>query len=230
MRERQQLEDNISTLRELESRLDDNVGLIELGEEEDDSEIVAEAEQALRAMKAEWYPWVSVVIDDQTDLDLLEGQTLEDLELVVVGPVTLAMEELGERRGWPRRTGGSTLASAVRAARGKFLIDWRSVTVAGPDLLGELAALLEDDLEAYAAAVESGRHPTLWRRWSLIDPAAHPDRLAKAGTVGAGPALQETDYLGAFPHSRWAIDESQFHRPVHRVRPETEGRFPDWLP
>ena len=53
MRERQQLEDNISTLRELESRLDDNVGLIELGEEEDDSEIVAEAEQALRAMKAD---------------------------------------------------------------------------------------------------------------------------------------------------------------------------------
>ncbi len=49
MRERQQLEDNISTLRELESRLDDNVGLIELGEEEDDSEIVAEAEMMCSA-------------------------------------------------------------------------------------------------------------------------------------------------------------------------------------
>jgi GT2 family glycosyltransferase len=186
--------------------------------------------KALRAMKAEWYPWVSVLVDDQADLDLLEGQTLEDLELVAVGPVTPAMDELGERRGWPRRTGGRTLASAVRAARGKFVIDWRVVTGAGADLLGELAALLEDDPEAYAAAVESGRHPTLWRRWSLLDPAAAPHRLAKAGTGAAGPVLQEGDYLGAFPDPRWAIDESQFHRPVHRVRPETDGRFPDWLP
>ncbi|MCP5001645.1 MAG: peptide chain release factor 2 [Hyphomicrobiales bacterium] len=53
MRERQQLEENISALRELESRLDDNVGLIELGEEEDDAEVVQEAEGALRAMKAD---------------------------------------------------------------------------------------------------------------------------------------------------------------------------------
>lgn len=53
MRERQQLEDNISTLRDLESRLEDNVGLIELGEEEDDSDIVSEAEEALRGMKAD---------------------------------------------------------------------------------------------------------------------------------------------------------------------------------
>jgi hypothetical protein len=185
---------------------------------------------ALRAMKAEWYPWVSVVVDDETDLKLLEGQTLDDVELVAVGPVTAAMEGLGERRGWPRRDGGRTLASAVGAARGKFLIDWRLVAEAGADLLEELAALLEDDLEAYAVAVESGHHPTLWRRWSLLDPDAAPHRLAKAGTRGAGPVLQASDYLGAFPHARWAIDESQFHRPVHRVRPETEGRFPDWLP
>ena len=53
MRERQQLEENISRLRELESRLDDNVGLIELGEEEGDDDVVREAEDALRAMKSE---------------------------------------------------------------------------------------------------------------------------------------------------------------------------------
>ena len=34
MRERQQLDDSINSLRDLESRLDDNLGLIELGEEE----------------------------------------------------------------------------------------------------------------------------------------------------------------------------------------------------
>lgn len=53
MRERQQLEENISRLRDLESRLDDNTGLIELGEEEGDDDVVREAEDALRAMKSE---------------------------------------------------------------------------------------------------------------------------------------------------------------------------------
>ncbi|NNL12292.1 MAG: glycosyltransferase [Acidimicrobiia bacterium] len=185
---------------------------------------------ALREMKARWYPWVSVVIDDRSDLSLLEAQTLDDLEIVTVGPANPAIGEVSGRRGWPLRPGGRTLASAVHAAHGKFLIDWRPVEEAGNELLEELAALLEDDLDAYAAGVESGRHPMLWRRWSLLDPAAGPDRLAKAGTRGSGPVLKESDYLGAFPHTRWAIDERQFHRPVHRVRPETEGRFPDWLP
>ena len=53
MRERQQLEDNINGLRDLESRLEDNVGLIELGEEEGDDDVVREAEEALRGMKAD---------------------------------------------------------------------------------------------------------------------------------------------------------------------------------
>lgn len=186
--------------------------------------------QALRQMKARWYPWVSVVVDDQTDVKLLDAQTLNDVELVSIGPASAAVEEVSERRAWPLRPGGRTLASAVHAAQGKFLIDWRPVADAGDELLEELASLLEDDLDAYGAGVESGRHPMLWRRWSLLDPEAGPDRLAKAGTKGSGPALKESGYLGAFPHSRWAIDETQFHRPVHRVRPETEGRFPDWLP
>jgi peptide chain release factor 2 len=53
MRERQQLEDGISGVRTLESSLDDNVALIELGEDEGDSEIVAEAEGALKELKAD---------------------------------------------------------------------------------------------------------------------------------------------------------------------------------
>jgi peptide chain release factor 2 len=48
MRERQALLDAVSTYRHIDSGLRDNVGLIELGEAEDDAEIVAEAEQALR--------------------------------------------------------------------------------------------------------------------------------------------------------------------------------------
>jgi len=51
MRERQQLEERITGIRDLESRLEDNIGLVELGEEEDDAEVVKEAEDALRTMK-----------------------------------------------------------------------------------------------------------------------------------------------------------------------------------
>lgn len=53
MRERQQLEENIATLRELETSIEENIGLIELGEEEGDTAVVSEAEDALRAMKSD---------------------------------------------------------------------------------------------------------------------------------------------------------------------------------
>ncbi|NNC92061.1 MAG: glycosyltransferase family 2 protein [Acidimicrobiia bacterium] len=188
------------------------------------------APDAMRAMKAEWYPWVSVIVDATTTLPALEAQSLDDVEVVVVGAASPDIEDLCRRRHWPLRRAGPPLAVAVHSARGKFLIDWRPVAEAAPTLLDELATLLEDDRDAYASAVESGRHPILWRRWSLLDPAAAPHRLAKAGTSGSGPALDEDDYLGAFPHSRWDIDPADFQLEVYRVRPEAEGRFPEWLP
>jgi peptide chain release factor 2 len=50
MRERQGLLDAISTFRMIDSGLKDNVELIELGEMEDDQEIITEAEAALKAL------------------------------------------------------------------------------------------------------------------------------------------------------------------------------------
>ncbi len=47
MRERTALERAVTTYRELEQALDDNLALLELGEAEDDAEVVAEAETAL---------------------------------------------------------------------------------------------------------------------------------------------------------------------------------------
>ena len=185
---------------------------------------------ALRAMKAEWYPWVSVVVDGETDLARLAGQTLDDLEVVVIGEPTADLEDMCAARQWPLRSAGPTLALAVHAARGKFLIDWRAVSEADPNLLEELASVLEDDDKACASAPKPGRHPTLWRRWSLLDPAAGLWQVAKGATRGSGRPLVNGDYLGAFPHSRWSIDPSRFERRVRQVRPETEGRFPDWLP
>jgi len=53
MRERQQLETSISTIRGIETELDDHIGLIELGEEEGDDDVVKEAETALVVMNAD---------------------------------------------------------------------------------------------------------------------------------------------------------------------------------
>jgi peptide chain release factor 2 len=53
MRERQQLEDGISGVKALEKLMSDNIELIELGEEEGDQDVIKEAEDALKALKAE---------------------------------------------------------------------------------------------------------------------------------------------------------------------------------
>ncbi|WP_068116680.1 peptide chain release factor 2 [Tropicimonas marinistellae] len=50
MRERQMLVDSIATYKGIEQDLNDNVELIELGEMEEDEEVVAEAEAALKAL------------------------------------------------------------------------------------------------------------------------------------------------------------------------------------
>lgn len=51
MRERQQLDDQINAVRKIETDLTDAVDLIELGEMEEDDEVVSEAETSLETMK-----------------------------------------------------------------------------------------------------------------------------------------------------------------------------------
>jgi len=50
MRERTQLEKSMNRVREMEIELEDSVGLLELGETEDDADIVTEAEAAIEAL------------------------------------------------------------------------------------------------------------------------------------------------------------------------------------
>ena len=50
MRDRTQLEKSINRVREMETELEDSVGLVELGEAEDDTDVVAEAEAAIEAL------------------------------------------------------------------------------------------------------------------------------------------------------------------------------------
>lgn len=53
MRQRQDLETQIKRVREIEGSLEDNIGLIELGEEEGDDEVVKDAEGSLEKMRAD---------------------------------------------------------------------------------------------------------------------------------------------------------------------------------
>ena len=53
MRQRQQLDDAIAAYRRLSQELDDTVELLELGEQEEDEDVVAEAEAALKALHVE---------------------------------------------------------------------------------------------------------------------------------------------------------------------------------
>jgi peptide chain release factor 2 len=53
MRERQSLDDGINGITRLSRALEDNIGLIELGEEEGDADIISEAETAIRSLAGE---------------------------------------------------------------------------------------------------------------------------------------------------------------------------------
>ena len=53
MQERTSLEDALTGIAKVERELDDNIGMIELGEAENDGAVVADAESALKALKKE---------------------------------------------------------------------------------------------------------------------------------------------------------------------------------
>src|SRR5262245_26108716 len=53
MQERTHLEDSLTAIARIEQELDDQVTMIELGEAEDDTKVVAEAEQGLKKLQAD---------------------------------------------------------------------------------------------------------------------------------------------------------------------------------
>src|SRR5262249_57115036 len=53
MQERTSLEDALSGIGKIERELEDDIGMIELGEAENDAGVVAEAEEALKDLKKE---------------------------------------------------------------------------------------------------------------------------------------------------------------------------------
>ncbi len=157
------------------------------------------SETALRRLKAEWYPWVSVLAETRSARESLAAQTLDDLEVV----------------------------PSVDRARGKFLVDWEAVRSAAPDALARLAATLEADPGAAAAGPPGS--PVLWRHWTVADPRAPHHRVAEvpvaveatAGRLerGSHPSPQWT----VTPEPDWP------DVPLQRQPPEVEGRLPAWV-
>jgi glycosyltransferase involved in cell wall biosynthesis/GT2 family glycosyltransferase len=188
------------------------------------------ARRFIEELKAQWYPWVSVLVGEQAGLDSLAAQDFDDLEVLSLGGASDGLRALCAERGWPLRVLGPERAEAVRGARGKFLIEWGGG--ASPDTLRRLAESLEEDDKALGAGPEGeeGRPPVLWRRWALLDPASPHEGWVSVPVEAWGGRIQAAAWRGAFPTEGWAIelDLPDPGRPVLRQPPEEEGPLPEW--
>jgi len=179
--------------------------------------------QAVAALKAEWYPWVSLLVDGSTDLS---SQHLDDAEVVPIGAPTPALTALAADRGWPVRPPVDSVAEGVRSARGKFIADWVGVGDASPGLLGAAAQALEEDPQRLGVEAEGTGAVVLWRRWPLVDASSRHDGFAVvAGRASARSRLA----AGCYPLEEWTAPPEIDGVPVLRDVPEAEGPLPAWL-
>ncbi len=186
--------------------------------------------EALRSRKAEWYPWVSILVSPESALEPLAETTLDDLEIVSRGDVH-GLAGVARIIGVPVRPAPQDLGTAVRLARGKFVVDWDRVEALEPAGLERLAAALEDTPKAVGAALLGSDEPLLWRRWTLLDrysPHGGVVAVAVAATPRAGTGQLAP---GGFPTDGWSIAPDGFGEGIelHRQPPEEEGRFPGWV-
>ncbi len=189
--------------------------------------------EKLRALKAAWYPTVSVLLSGAADIESLRQQDLDDLEVVARGDVPAA-DDLARERGWPIRKVGPDLGAAVRAAGGKYVVDWDRVSAAVPGALRALAGSLETAPDAMGARGSGSGPVVMWRRWTLLDPdAPHAGAVEAPAHVDTHPAPAESELrAGAYPTRGWTVpaELETSSLPVIRQRPEEEGAYPGWLP
>lgn len=173
----------------------------------------------IEELKAEHYPLVSIVIGPGSDPATLSAQDIDDAEVLPIAPAS-------PTGPWAARAQSDSLVEAVRAARGKYLIQWDDVGDAGSGNLLLLARHLEADDDAYAAGPSEDK-PILWRTWSLRDPGApHTHVAVVPGTLSV---KVDRDWRGQFEDPRYSIRESRLGVDVVQVPPEAEGRIPDWV-
>lgn len=181
-------------------------------------------EASLRDLKARFSPLVSVIVESPHDVDALIGQDIDDAQIVFVGEPDVSFLSRTAERGWQRAVVGD-LADAAATCTGKFVIRWKDVTGVTDSTITLLADHLEgaSDLGSMTTTDESPL--VLIRRWSLLDPDG-PSDVGTCSCSGSGSAALTT---GEFPDPLWTVPAATEGLPVHRQRPEEEGRIPPWL-
>lgn len=180
-----------------------------------------------RALKRDWYPWVSVLVTPDSDLNAIDRQDLTDVEVIGIGYVSDSLEAICESHSWPLRSGAVTIEDAVRKSRGKFVVEWDPVLSAHDGSLGAMARSLERDSDVATAGPASDR-PVMWRRWVLLDPEADPKGYVTVSSCDANPGLLRR---GIAPTDGWTLPEDlpEPELVIIRQPPEEAGEFPGWL-
>jgi GT2 family glycosyltransferase len=154
----------------------------------------------LQSLKEAHYPLVSVIVPEPGDLAVRDSVDIEVVER------------------------GDSLAAAVEACRGKYVVEWDGVT-GQPGVLEALARHLEGLPDAAAVRPAGSAGPVMWRRWVLFDAGASPQGTMPADIDAAGPPGDLT--RGMIDAPLWKTLSNEL--PVQRQRPEEEGYLPDWI-
>ncbi len=175
------------------------------------------APEAIRDRKQKHYPAISVVVPDADFVPALTGQTIKDAEVLVVGSVERDLP-------WPVSS-HATVDDAIRATKGKYVTLWDPLTEPDPNLLEDMARMLERSPNAGMATTSSETPLSVVRAWSLFDPAGPTGIIRFDDDTSAKTALRP----GGRPDNRWQVPAEIGGLPVRRQRPEEEGFVPDWI-
>jgi len=180
--------------------------------------------EAMRALKARFYPLVSVVVDTRRDLDNLVHQDIDDAQVVTLVDPPTDFIDAAALKGW-QVTRSANLTQAVEASTGKFVIRWKNTSQMDPSTISTLAEQLEHSPDTGAVTTTGGSPLMLVRKWSLLDPNA-PSLIEQTSSTGDG-----SDPLtpGQFPNPNWMAPTETEGLPIQRQRPEEEGRIPSWV-
>lgn len=179
--------------------------------------------ESLAGLKASWYPWVSVLVDESTDLT---GQHFDDLEVVPVGELSPTLAAFAADRGWPIRPQVMSVEEGVRYARGKFVADWVGMGGVSDDLLAMAARALEDAPRRLGVEVAGSGAVAMWRRWPLVDAAAGHEGFAVVEGHASGRSRLAA---GCCEIEAWTAPADVDGVPVQRDSPEAEGPLPGWV-
>ncbi len=180
-----------------------------------------------RALKRDWYPWVSVLVTHSSDLAALDLQDMVDIQVIGIGETPDQLVAICERHAWPLRPGSRGIEEAIRQSRGKFVVEWDTVASASAGSLSAMARSLEHDPEAGTAGPAADR-PVMWRRWILLDPDADPKGHAPVLECDAIPGRLRR---GIAPTDGWILPRALPDPGLEVIRqpPEEAGEFPEWL-